>query len=74
MKFLKCLNLDNKIKLIQVMKKNKDFSNITKHGKISGIYFNNILKNIISLIDKKKKIDNIRFWKWLWLSQKKISQ
>ena len=56
------------------MKKNKDFSNITKHGKISGIYFNNILKNIISLIDKKKKIDNIRFWKWLWLSQKKISQ
>lgn len=37
------------------MKRTKNFSNITKHGKISGIYFNNIFQNIISLINTKKK-------------------
>ena len=43
------------------MKKKKNFSNITKHGKISGIYFNNILKNIISLINTKKIVRILDF-------------
>ena len=72
MKFLKCLNLDNKIKLIQVMKKNKNFSNITKHGKVSGIYFNNILKNIISLIDIKKKVIILDFGSGYGYLKKKL--
>ena len=43
------------------MKKKINFSNITKHGRISGIYFNNILKNIISLINTKKKVRILDF-------------
>ena len=42
--------------------KEKRPSNITKHGIISGIYFNSILNNIIDLFCKK--FESIRFWLW----------
>ncbi len=43
-------------------KKNKKLPfNITKHGNISSIYFNNIFDNIIKCIELKKKIV-LRYW------------
>ena len=35
--------------------------NITKHGNVSGVYFNNILENVIKLIYYKKKIKVLDF-------------
>ena len=35
--------------------------NITKHGNVSGIYFNNILENVIKLICYKRKIKVLDF-------------
>ena len=54
------------------MKKKINFSNITKHGKISGIYFNNILKNIISLINTKKKVRILDFGSGYGYLKKKL--
>ncbi len=39
----------------------KNLFNITKHGLISGIYFNNILNNICNLIKNNKKIKVLDF-------------
>ena len=41
--------------------KKKRSSNITKHGIVSGIYFNSILNNIIKLINTKRKIKVLDF-------------
>ena len=35
--------------------------NITKHGNVSGVYFNNILENVIKLICYKRKIKVLDF-------------
>ena len=54
------------------MKKKKNFSNITKHGILSGIYFNNILKNIICLINIKNNVKILDFGSGYGYLKKKL--
>ncbi len=56
------------------MKKTKNFTNITKHGKISGIYFDSILENIISLINTKKKVTILDFGSGYGYLKKKFNK
>ena len=44
----------------KISKKKNQF-NITKHGVISGLYFNTIFNNIIELIEKDKKVKILDF-------------
>jgi len=54
------------------MKIKKRFSNITKHGIFSGIYFNNILKNIICLIKVRNKVKILDFGSGYGYLKKKL--
>ena len=54
--------------------KEKRPSNITKHGIISGLYFNSILNNIIDLFYTKKNLKVLDFGCGFGYLKKKINQ
>ena len=54
------------------MKSIKKFSNVTKYGVISGIYFNTILKTINNLISSKNKVKILDFGSGYGYLKKKL--